>query len=478
MPVPVRFRRLALLGLLLPLLPVPAARAAAPATAWDVTRIGLVWQVPEMARARVRTDVPYDLSRPTPLTMDLYYPPDASGGQLPGAVIFVNGVGDLPDNPLRSWAIYRDWARAVTTRGLVGIVYGAEAGRTGENLASLFAHLRAHGRELGLDPERLALYACSANVTAGLPFAMSPAAAALRGAVIFYGNAAVDSLRTDLPVFYVRAERDGAGLNQGIDGLWQRARAAQLPWAMVQGRGLPHGFDGLDVGEPSRALVQQALDFWVAHLRPLPPAPPNPVARRANAAIYGQDFAGAARLLEAESKAAPADPDVARLLLLCYRNLRDTTRGLPYAEEQVRRHPEVAHLWSSQGALLLAANRPEEAARSLETAVERGSADFFTYNQLIIAHLAAGQVAEAIRRGETAAGLFPTAAGIHYNLACAHARHHQPAPALAALAAAIRAGYRDRAAMESDPDLAELRGEARFIELMQGLAQPPPPTAR
>lgn len=474
MTLPFRIGPVSLVLLIVALLgsAAPAAvGAAAPPSDWDVTRQGLVWQVPEMARARVRADVPFEAGRVDGLTMDLYYPPEASPGALPGAVVFVNGVGDLPGNPLRAWAIYQDWARAVTTRGLVGITYGAEAGRTAENLAALFEHLKAHGRELGLDPDRLGLYACSANVTTGLPFTLTASGAPLRAAVFFYGNAAVDSLRPDLPVFYVKAQRDGAGLNAGIDQLWQRARDRMTPWTMTVGRGLPHAFDGLDVSDYSRGLVQQALDFWATHLGPLPPAPPNPLPRRVNAAIYAQDFAAAARLLEPEYRAGDSAPDVGRLLLLCYRNLRDLERGLPLAEQQVRLHPDVANLWSGHGALLLAAQRPGDAAASFEKALHLGARDFFTYNQVIMAQLAAGNPAAAVRRGEEAARLFPAMAGIHYNLACAHARHGQPAPAVAALAAAIQAGYRDRKSIESDPDLESLRADPGYRKLMDALPE-------
>lgn len=442
---------------------------AAPPSSWEVTRQGLVWQVPEMARARVQTDLPYASGQSGPLTMDLYYPAETGGGSPLGAVVFVNGVGDMPENPLRKWQVYVDWARAVSARGLVGIVYGAENGHAAENLAALFDHLRARGHSLGIDPERLGLYACSANVMTGLPFVASLSGAPLRCAVFFYGNAPADSLRPDLPVLYVRAERDGAPLNQGIEAIWQRARAARLPWTMIEGTDLPHAFDALDVGAYSRALVQQTLDFWCAHLKPLPEEPGNSVQRRVHAAVYGHDFSAAVRILEPIYQGGDASPDVARVLLHCYRNLREVDKGLALAAEQLRLHPELPNLWSAQGALLVAANRPADAAASLEKARALGARDFTTHSQLLMAHLAAGNPAAAVRCGEDAARLFPAVATIHYNLACAHALNRAAAPALQALAAAIRAGYRDRKAIEADPDLELLRGEPGYRELMGSL---------
>src|SRR5262249_28111893 len=139
-------------------------------------------------------------------------------------VIFVNGVGDAGDNPLRDWAIYQDWCRLVAARGMCGIVYGVGPGRTREGLDELGDYLRRDGALHGLDADRIGLFACSANVGTGLPWAMG-AAPGLRCAVFYYGGVGVDSLRTDLPVYYVKSQKDGAGLNASIDQLWTDARA-------------------------------------------------------------------------------------------------------------------------------------------------------------------------------------------------------------------------------------------------------------
>jgi tetratricopeptide (TPR) repeat protein len=453
-------------GLLLP--HAGPARAEAPSTSWDITRIGLAWQVSEMAAARVTTGLVYAGEGSEARTFDLYAPASASVG-LRGAVLFVNGVGDGPTHPLRDWQIYVDWARAVTTRDLVGILHASRQGHTVEDLAALLDHLRRVGPELGIDPDRIGLWSCSANVGTALPALAHPSASKLACAVFYYGATGVDSIPSGLPVMYVKAELDGAGLNQGIDALWDAARERSLPWTMTVARGLPHAFDAVDVSDASRGFVQQTLDFYRTHLAPLPAAPANPIERRVNRSIYAGDWAGTAALLEPIMAAGTADPDAGRLLLLAYRNMREHERGLALADRLIAERPERPDLRSTRGLLLSAAGRNEEALAELEHAVELGARDFFTHSQLLMSALTLGRTADAVRYGRAAAALYPNIAVVQYNLSCALARNAEPEAALDALAAALRAGYRDRAAIDGDPDLESLRTMPRYRELMDGL---------
>ena len=66
-----------------------------------------------------------------------------------------------------------------------------------------------------------------------------------------------------------------------------------------------------------------------------------------------------------------------------------------------------------------------------------------------------------------------------YNLACALARTGSSRAALDALSRAVDAGFRNRAHIESDPDLAGLRKRKEFAQILERLAAAPapPPTA-
>lgn len=83
---------------------------------------------------------------------------------------------------------------------------------------------------------------------------------------------------------------------------------------------------------------------------------------------------------------------------------------------------------------------------------------------------------QAQKRYEEAAILMEVASEIHpgqpvalYNLACAQALAGARKKALATLRKSVEAGFRDAAQMEADPDLATLRGEKGFSELLAGL---------
>jgi tetratricopeptide (TPR) repeat protein len=439
--------------------------AAAQVSRWNITRHGLIHRVPAMASVRVTREVAYRPGDGRTNTLDLYLPANATPGTPLPAVIFINGVGDAGDNPFRDWAIYQDWGRLVAAEGMAGVVYGVAPERTREGPGEVADFLRREGPRLGIDGERLGLFACSANAGVGLPWAMG-AAPGLKCAVIYYGGVPVDSLRPDLPVYYVKAQKDAANLNNTIDGLWTRARESMAPWTIVLGRGLPHAFDAVDPSEPSRAIVRQTVEFWRAHLVPLPPAVEPSVTREVNRFLYGLEHREAARLLEQEAARDTSDPEVERLLLLSYRNLADHERGIPLARKLLKRQPENPNLHTSHGMLLNAAGRRDEAIAALEKSAGLGARDYITWHQLIVATLGADRLEKAVAHATRATELFPMVAATHYNLACAHARSGAAEPALAALEAAIRAGFSDRRGMEADPDLESLRGHPRFAALL------------
>ncbi|HEX7880440.1 MAG TPA: tetratricopeptide repeat protein [Candidatus Eisenbacteria bacterium] len=442
------------------------ALAQAPDSPWSVTRLGLVYQTAGMRSVRVTEGIEYARTGGAPRTLDLYAPAD--GGEPRGAVIFVNVNAD-ETNPPRRWAIYRDWCRAVAAEGMIGIVYGSAPNQFDESLAALFEWIAANGNAHGIDPSRLGLYASSANVSLGLPFAMDRKPAGLRCAVYYYGGVDVDTLRDDLPVFYVKAQKDNPNLNRAIDGLWDRARRDNLPWTMVVGRELPHAFDGVDASRPSVVIIRQTLDFWRAHLQELPPLLPLSTAREVNRFLYGQEHAEAARLLEQEAARDTSDVEVERLLLLSYRNLNDTAKGIPLAEKLIRRAPNEPNFRTSYGMLLATAGRQADALTQLETAARLGAQDFNTYFQLMLVAMGANKPDLAVQYGTRAVAIFPTQGVAHYNLACAYVRSGNNEAAIASLEAAVRNGFRDRNTFDTDPDMAPLRQDPRYQALVASL---------
>ena len=131
----------------------------------DPTNWGVVYDIPETKRVTVKNGVTYFKDATSDLQIDIYSPAGAkSNAKLP-AVIFLNAIGDRPDDKVKNWAIYSSWPRLIAAHGMVGISMDADGTRIQDSLKALFAFLESDGAKYGIDSTRLGVYAASANVT-------------------------------------------------------------------------------------------------------------------------------------------------------------------------------------------------------------------------------------------------------------------------------------------------------------------------
>ena len=243
------------------------------------------------------------------LEMDVYTPPGGGASPRP-AVVFVNGVGDFPgQRKVRTWGQYTMGPRLVAASGMVAVTFDARGQE--ENVADVgdaLAYVRGHGRELGIDPARLAAWACSANVRSALTVLMQPGPAPVAAAVLYYGNGDPAELRGDVPVLLGRAGKDRPQMNAMLDQLAARALQANAPWTILNVPGGHHAFDVLDETEESRAAIRATVAFLKGHLDPASAAPRPPVneARAAAAHMMAGEWAEAeaayARFVERDPK--------------------------------------------------------------------------------------------------------------------------------------------------------------------------------
>jgi len=286
-----------------------AALPSPPRPEHNVTDQELVYQVPGMDKVAVKPGVPYKKTDAGELKLDVYYPADfREGARLP-AVVFINGVGDQPDNHLKNWPVYRSWARLMAASGWIAVTFDARGpfDKSGIDIADLFRFLRSDGARLGVDADRIAAWVCSGNVVSGLPFLMDGADPGVKGAVVYYGDAKDVRIRTDLPIYYARAGKDNPGLNARIDALWARAVSAGAPWIMVNAPTSHHAFDVLDDTEESRRIVRDTVEFVRLVFAP-PPALPTPApARQALAYWFGREYGAAAQAYADYAKTHPDD---------------------------------------------------------------------------------------------------------------------------------------------------------------------------
>ncbi len=262
----------------------------------EMIRMRVVVQVPGMDAVEVRRDLVYRTASGQPLHMDVYRAPGPSRPR--PAVILVHG-GPIPRIGAKNMGVFISYGELLAASGFVAVTFDHRflapnrLTDASEDVAGLIAHIRADDGSLGIDPERLALWAFSG----GGPLLAAPLQERpswLRAVVAYYAvldlrepppgaddglgpeqrrdfSAVLglgDDARSAPPLLIARAGLDHPWLNDGIDRFVQAAltRGAQLDLLNhPDGR---HGFDILDDDARSAQIIRRTLAFLQDHLVP------------------------------------------------------------------------------------------------------------------------------------------------------------------------------------------------------------------
>jgi|KBSSwiStaDraftv2_1062776.scaffolds.fasta_scaffold46768_4 tetratricopeptide (TPR) repeat protein len=470
----------------------------------DLNSYGVVETIPAMEKVRIVKETPWKTAAGTPLLMDVYYPPDATKAAPLPAVVFVNGVGQWPGQaPLRTWGQYTSWPRLIAASGMVAITFDARGDQANaEDVRDLFAYVKDKAKDLGIDPSRVAAWACSANVRSALAVLTAPEAPAVSTAVLYYGAGDVTAFRADLPVLLVRAGKDRPQMNEMLDRLASQAVAANAPWTVMNVPAGHHAFDVLDDTDESRAAIRGTVAYLRDRLFPAPPrTKPKSDALEALSHFMPGEWAEAeasyARWLEKHpddadalvflansqielkkpdeaavhlEKAIALDPGIGEAWAMLGRIEADR-KNYPKAVTQLRTaisiQPEDAEAHYQLGKIQLAQQDVTGAVSSLERAVELSPGNGWAWNSLAYAYLAAKQPVKAAQSFEHVLPYAPQNAGLLYNTACAYSLAGDKDKALELLDRAVTAGYKDKAGMTADPDLGSLRADPRFAEILK-----------
>jgi hypothetical protein len=254
----------------------------------------VVYTIPNMEAVPVRRDEQYRLTDAGPLTMDLYYPPDSRAGGRTPAVIFVTGFSDLGAEKMlgskfKDMGSFVSWAQLVAISGLVGITYAnSEPG----DVYEVLHHVQQNAASLGIDGNRIGIWACSGHGPNALSVLMEHGRDGLTCAVLAYpytldldgstrvadgatqfrfvtppAGKSVNNLPPDLALFIARAGRDQMpGLNDALDRFIGAALAVNLPVTVMNHATAPHAFDLFDDTRTSRDIVKHVLAFLQFHL--------------------------------------------------------------------------------------------------------------------------------------------------------------------------------------------------------------------
>jgi acetyl esterase/lipase len=262
----------------------------------EMNRMRVVMIVPGMDAVQANRDLVYKTVDGEPLRMDVY--------SLPGplrprpAVILVHG-GPIPKVGAKNRGVFVSYGELLAASGFVAITFDhrflapARLTDAAADVADLVAHVRKRAASLGVDSERLALWAFSA----GGPFLAAPLRERptwLRAVVAYYGLldlqrpppgvddgitaglrqsfSAVRGLDGDArkapPILIARAGLDNPWLNGGVDRFVQVAVAKDATLDVLNHPNGRHGFDILDDDARSRQIIRRTLEFLRDQLAP------------------------------------------------------------------------------------------------------------------------------------------------------------------------------------------------------------------
>lgn len=238
------------------------------------------------------------------LQMDVYRPANAAGRTLPVLVFF-----NIASGAQRSNFFYKPWAEIAASRDLVAILPDLRDDSFEKDFDALIAHVTANASSLGIDRDRIALYAGSGNVYRALPLVQNPKQTVVKAAVMYYGSAQVSEFRRDFPILMVRAGLDRPPVNRAIADLATLAANQNAPLTLLNYAGGHHAFEIVDDEDATRDVIDTTIEFVKRTTAPAYQASLRRALPEATAAAHvaSGNFAAAAASYAELVKARPDD---------------------------------------------------------------------------------------------------------------------------------------------------------------------------
>jgi acetyl esterase/lipase len=262
----------------------------------EMARLRVVYTLPGMDAAAVRRNLVYKTAGEVPLHADVYAPAALGKEERRPAVVFVHG-GPIPAGAgIKDAGVFTSYGQLAAAAGFVGVTFNhrfnspAQTAVADEDVADLVAYVRKNASDLGVDRDRIALWAFSG----GGPFLarwLGEPPLYLRALVAYYafmdappaapGQADARSAEArarhsplaraavttrPVPILVARAGHDHPLLNKTVDAFVAAALAHNLPLELLNHPEGRHAFDILDDDARSREIVARTFTFLKTHL--------------------------------------------------------------------------------------------------------------------------------------------------------------------------------------------------------------------
>lgn len=284
----------------------------------DIRLQPVVYRLPTMNEAVVRSDITYKTTASGDLKMDVYYPGDYEGETRLPAVIFVHGDAEpeLLKN-IKDASQYTCWGQLSAASGLIAVTFNHRSSESltkiyevASDIEGLIRYVRDNSDMLGIDANRICIWSASAGSPYGLQAALRDDTASIRCIVCYYGltdlHVYYDTTHKDAstqgaaqepvqafpylseevlnefsashmlnkaqghvaPLFIARAGKDHPAINASIDRLITAAIARNAELDVMNHATGRHAFDILDNNLRSREIIKATLSFMKTHLNP------------------------------------------------------------------------------------------------------------------------------------------------------------------------------------------------------------------
>jgi acetyl esterase/lipase len=256
----------------------------------------VVYSVPGMETVKVRKGLVYKKAGGEELKMDVYSPRILR--QRRPAVLFIHG-GRIPSNlrtTPKDWDVYISLGQLVAASGFVGVTFNHRFYRwdslsdSQSDVMDAIGFVRDHAESLGVDPERIVLWAISAGgIFLSQPLRDRPTF--ISCLVAYYteldlqnqrqsapASVTDEMLRDFSPVYHLgrrgadlppmliaRAGLDDPDLNNGLDRFAQLALTNNLTLDLLNHPTGHHGFDIEDNNSRSREILKRTIEFITIH---------------------------------------------------------------------------------------------------------------------------------------------------------------------------------------------------------------------